>query len=591
MTAPAQPTPTTASDKSWASFVLPNRSALGFTLSISFVISLVIQFVFITNPQLIRSDEPYYALWAQHLLISTPDHTAFIGYMIKPFTALLGNTRFAYTLPFYLMMLILTGVGAVTLFQISKPSPLPSIFFILSMTLIPYFVGIAVIVSTETPLIFFTFLAILTYFFAFLKKPQSTFTWLLGGTFLAMALFSKLTAIFVMVGIFSYPLLSKNRKRLLRNHRLYLSMLPIIIMAIIILVDDYHHDFLLMRYTLSRSYRPFSYIDQWDKPLGMVFSQFNIFSPLIVVIIPVLLTRSFREYFAKDTDKSSHASDTNAGKKIFLLSKEQRFFFAATALLPLVYALYKIATTFLGSYWTSFAYPSMLLLCCFYLAEKWQQGLFRKRIFLNYFLCFLFIVFVYFHSFYGVVDPNFDRSLHKQEKFLGYNQFLSSVATFFQKNFGQIPADNTDRYYDYSSLVNEFPDFYQSSMKKDIPILSLGYSTAAIINFFSQPKTPAVAFSPITFPAWDHSIVGTAPNLFDYIYDFSSLGGKEVYIFVENNRMPLDELSKRLEVYGDKVTLEKVFLSRRKGKFLRRYVLFRLTNFKYEFEKRLFFSQ
>ena len=566
-------------DKSWIFFISPSHSLFGFILFICFVISLIIRFVFITNPELIRSDEPYYSFWGQYFLISTPDHPAFIGYMIKPFIDLFGENRFAYTLPFYLMMLVLTAVGAIALFRISKSS-MPSIFFVLTMTLIPYFAGISVIVSTETPLIFFAFLAIFTYFFAFFEKPQSTFIWLLGGFFLALALFSKLTAIFVIAGIFSYPILSKNRKQHLKNHRLYLSALPIIIMALIILIDDYYHDFWLVRYTLIRSDRPFSYINQWDKPLGMIFSQFNIFSPLLVILIPILLTRSFKNYFSKD-EKQTSSTD-----KISLLSKEQSFFFVATSLLPIIYALYKVATTFLGSYWTSFAYPSMLLLCCFYLAEKWQQGLFRKRIFLNYFLCFLFIIFVYFHTFYGVVDPNFNPQNKKEEKFLQYNYFMSGIAKFFQKNFNQIPADNTDRYYDYSSLVNEFPDFYQSSMKKDVPILSLGYSSAAIINFFSKPKIAAAAFSHVTFSAWDDSILGAAPNLFDYTYDFSTLKGKDIYFIVENNDMPLSEITQKIQPYADKVTLVKVFSSYRKGKFLRRYPLFYLTNFKHNEAKK-----
>ena len=156
-------------DKSWIFFISPSHSLFGFILFICFVISLIIRFVFITNPELIRSDEPYYAFWGQYFLISTPDHPAFIGYMIKPFIALLGDNRFAYTLPFYLMMLVLTAVGAIVLFRISKSS-MPSIFFVLTMTLIPYFAGISVIVSTETPLIFLLFLQSLLTFLLFLKN-------------------------------------------------------------------------------------------------------------------------------------------------------------------------------------------------------------------------------------------------------------------------------------------------------------------------------------------------------------------------------------------------------------------------------------
>lgn len=539
------------------------------------IISFIMRFFFIQNPHLIRDDGSYYALWAKYYLISTPDHPTFIGYMIKPFLFLLGNTRFAYTLPHYLMMAVLTILGTYLINKMSqKKSCWPGIFFALSMSILPYFAGISVIVSTETPLIFFAFLAIFSYFFAFFHHPKKTVLWIAGGFFLAMALFSKLTAIFVMMGIFAYPLLSKKRGEYWKNHRLYLSLLPIIIVAASILIDDYFHNFALIRYTLMRSQRPFSFITQSDVPLGVLFSQFNLFSPLFIIMIPIILTKIIKKYWNQKNIDEKPTSEQ-------FLSTEQQFFLAIASALPFFYAFYKIFTTFLGSYWISFAYPPAILLCCFALAQKWHNNQWKKRILINYLVGFIFICFVYIHTIYGVVDPQFHRvpNRTKSEIAYGYNRFFSKVALFFQQHFHQIPRDNTDRYYDYSALLEQFPDFYRDKMEKDLPIVSFTYHIASIINYFVQPKVFATAFSPKSFPQWNQKIVALKPNIYDYIYDFSALDGKDIYLFVENNEMPVEKLLENLKKYAKKVEWKQTFISQRKGKKLKRLILFRLNAF------------
>ena len=260
---------------------------------------------FVIDPTLLRNDESYYAEWSRHWLITTPDHPAAIGYLIKLFHHFPSNPHISYSLGLIFSMLTLSIVGTLMVRKIAlsigldkREAKFSGLLFLGFINLSPYFAGISVISTTDNPLNVFIFFSFFTYYYCFFDKKENNAYWLLAGTLLALALFSKLTAVFLAVGLSVYVLISKDRKVYLKTKGLYLSAIPVIAMGCLILMDDYFHDFQLIKFSLERSSVDIHPFKEWDKPFGVFFSQFFNYSILLIIWLGYTIVKILKGYFS-----------------------------------------------------------------------------------------------------------------------------------------------------------------------------------------------------------------------------------------------------------------------------------------------------
>lgn len=415
-----------------------------FLVCFIFILIINILKIFLISITTLIDDEAHYVLWTHHLPFGFFDHGPGIAFFIKISTLLFGNTEFGVRFGSILFSIVISFI----LFSFIKNEKDENTAFIsvCLFNIIPFFSGLSLIVTIDTPMFYFLILTIIFYYKAIFYNKKYFY---LGALFFALSLLSKEGAIFIGASIYIFILLSSKRKDILLSKEFYISILLIPIIYSPFIIYNFQTDFSFVKFALDR---------QLQKPGGLMrtiefwISQLALFSPIFFILFCYL---NFRYFLYK--------------KRL-----EKDLYFVLLSFIPFIYILQKSFKNKLEANWALFMYSGALFFVSFFIGKYWNKKSMKSLFFINSILSFIMIVIVIFQYFIPLIPIN---------------------------------GDPTDRYFKFNSLKYDLKDFYENGMDKNIRMVALNYQIPSIINFYLKPEKEAVClnfgtYHPTVFDFW-----------------------------------------------------------------------------------------
>ena len=214
--------------------VLPKKTDLepGWkNIAVLTLVVLLIRFIFIGIMGLMPQDA-YYDFYAQHPALSYYDHPPMIAYLLRFFTSLFGKKVFALKLADS----IVTWGTVLAFYQLAKRFLSPhKIWNGLLLLLSTFMITILSLISTpDVPLMLCWTISLLFLHSAIFQERKIYWIW--AGIMTGLTFDSKYTAVFLLIGLIGFLLISNKYRRSLfsRWFLLYLFCIALCILPVVI---------------------------------------------------------------------------------------------------------------------------------------------------------------------------------------------------------------------------------------------------------------------------------------------------------------------------------------------------------------------
>ena len=431
-----------------------------FLISFIFIIFVYIAKIILISFTALIDDEAYYVLWTKHLPFGFFDHGPGIAYFLKLSLTIFGYNGFGARIGSVIFSILVS----VFLYKFirNERDENSAIISIILFNIIPFFSGLSLIVTIDTPMFYFIIFSIMAYYKSIFYDKKYFY---LSGALIGFSILSKINSVFIIFSIMLFILLSSKRKEIFLSIEFYLSFLIIIIFCLPFIVYIIDTDFAPVIYIIKRLGKAISInraLDFWGAQIGL-------FSPLFFILFVYLIIKTAVKYIKKETS-------------------EKDFYFAFISLIPFLYILQKSFKNKLEANWALFMYAGGLFLVSFFISQNWHKRYIRNLFFGNIIFCMTAISIIILQYFIPIIP---------------------------------IKGYPTDRYFNYNAIRYDIKDYYKNSMNKDIRIFSLNYQIPSMINFYVKPEKEAVClnwdtYHPTSFDFWynDSNFIG---NDFYYI--------------------------------------------------------------------------
>ena len=183
--------------------------------------------------------DAYYYLYGQNLSLSYFDHPGMIGYILRIFTDIFGQSIF--TLKF--ADFIITSLTIVSFYKLASyflsKQKLQRAIILLAST---FFVSILSFNSTpDVPLLLFWTLSIICLYKAIFEDKK--WFWILGGIAMGLAFNSKYTALLLLIGLISFLVFSNRYRKHLLSPWFWSSLFISILVTFPVWYWNYQNEF------------------------------------------------------------------------------------------------------------------------------------------------------------------------------------------------------------------------------------------------------------------------------------------------------------------------------------------------------------
>lgn len=389
-------------------------------LLISALFILVLRLIFIGAMGMMPQDA-YYYFYGEHPALSYYDHPPAIAWLLKAFTAVLGNKAYAVKLADSVTTFgTLIAFYHLSLHFLSRRRASNAFVVFFSTLLITI---VSLISTPDVPLLLCWTLSLLFLYRAvFLEKKGY---WLLAGIMMGLAFDSKYTAVFLPAGLLFYLVVSATHRKWLLSPWLWGSLVLMILASSPVIIWNMQHNFASFRFQSSGrvggiEVRPLDV-------LGVIGHQAAILMPVLFFALFVMLYKTIRKYGLRIS--------TVPPDKLFLLS----FFLPVFLVFFLISPIYWVKIN-----WMMPAYISGIIWVSIYFSPKfirWQQ---------------LFAVVV--HVALAIELIFYPVKVNSDDVWLGWGEMAKSVIALKK----QYPADFVFSADDYktSAMLN----FYMNEM-------------------------------------------------------------------------------------------------------------------------------
>ncbi|MGB0879216.1 MAG: glycosyltransferase family 39 protein [Polaribacter sp.] len=212
---------------------IKNNKAISWVLGFQLFRFLLLPFMGLM-PQ-----DAYYYLYGQNLSLSYFDHPGMIGYILRIFTAIFGQSIFTIKFAdFVITSLTIVSFYKLASYFLSKKK-LDSAIVLIASTL---FISILSFNSTpDVPLLLFWSLTLICLYKAIFEEKKGY--WILGGIAMGLAFNSKYTALLLQFGLIAFILFSNRYRKLLRSPWLWISLLISVAVTFPVWWWNYQNDF------------------------------------------------------------------------------------------------------------------------------------------------------------------------------------------------------------------------------------------------------------------------------------------------------------------------------------------------------------
>ena len=165
--------------------------------------------------------DAYYYLYGQNLSLSYFDHPGMIGYILRFFSEIFGQSVFVIKLADYtITSLTILSFYKLASYFLSKEKTKRALVLLISTI----FISILSFNSTpDVPLLLFWTLSLICLYKAIFEEKN--WFWVLAGISMGLAFNSKYTALTLQIGLIAYILFSNKHRKLIVSPWLWLSLL------------------------------------------------------------------------------------------------------------------------------------------------------------------------------------------------------------------------------------------------------------------------------------------------------------------------------------------------------------------------------
>ena len=240
--------------------------------------------------------DAYYYLYGQNLSLSYFDHPGMIGYLLRIFTDVFGQSIFVIKLTDF----IITSITIICFYKLSslflsKHRMLRSLIVFTSTI----FISVLSFNSTpDVPLLLFWTLTILFLYKAIFEEKK--WHWILAGIAMGLAFNSKYTALLLQIGLLAFLIFSSKYRKLLLSPWLWMSIITSVIVTSPVWLWNYQNEF--VSFAFQSSERTSSIRKFEIKPLlflGTIGHQLLLLLPVLFSIFLVFSFKHIKKAFMK----------------------------------------------------------------------------------------------------------------------------------------------------------------------------------------------------------------------------------------------------------------------------------------------------
>ena len=183
--------------------------------------------------------DAYYYLYGQNLSLSYFDHPGMIGYILRIFTEIFGQSIFSIKFADF----VITSLTILSFYKLASyflsQQKLQRAIVLLASTL---FVSILSFNSTpDVPLLLFWTLSLICLYKAIFEKKG--WYWILGGIAMGLAFNSKYTALLLQIGLIAFLLFSNKHRKLFLKPCVWISLSISVIVSLPVWFWNYQNEF------------------------------------------------------------------------------------------------------------------------------------------------------------------------------------------------------------------------------------------------------------------------------------------------------------------------------------------------------------
>lgn len=334
------------------------------------LIRLVLVFTMGMMPQ-----DAYYYFYSENLSLSYFDHPPMVAWMLKIFSLVLGKSVIGVKLTDF----IVTGLTVYAFYHLAKKFfdgflIERSLFLLISTMMISI---LSLVTTPDVPLLLFWTLSVL-FFFKAVEKNE-TKDWMIAGMMAGFAFDSKYTALALWIGLFGYLITQPEKRKLLQSYKPYLSILIFVLAISPVLIWNFQHDWLSLRFQSSDRVDDMAISNiELKNFFGNLGTQLFILLPVLYIFVLYAVFRVTRDFF--------HTRFRPDSSKWFL------WWFSA----PLILGFMAISIVYwVKLNWTMPAYIAGIILAVYYIPRKWV----RAQMIISLIFHFLFLIQVLFYPF------------------------------------------------------------------------------------------------------------------------------------------------------------------------------------------------
>ena len=215
------------------SSIIKNNKAISWVLGFQLFRLILLPFMGLM-PQ-----DAYYYLYGQNLSLSYFDHPGMIGYILRAFSEVFGQSIFVVKFAdFVITSLTILSFYKLASYFLSKEK-LQRAFVLLASTI---FVSILSFNSTpDVPLLLYWTLSLICLYKAIFE--QKKWYWILGGIAMGLAFNSKYTALLLQIGLLGFLVFSNQYRKLLLSPWLWFSLIISVIVTFPVWYWNYLNEF------------------------------------------------------------------------------------------------------------------------------------------------------------------------------------------------------------------------------------------------------------------------------------------------------------------------------------------------------------
>jgi hypothetical protein len=235
--------------------------------------------------------DAYYTFYGQHLALSYYDHPPMIAYLLRLFTSLFGKKVFAVKL----------ADATVTLFTLlsfyhlackflSVRKALLATALLISTTMMSI---LSLISTPDVPLMLCWTISL--YFLHGALFERKKMDWIWAGLFTGLSFDSKYTAVFLIIGLFGFLVISKNHRKFIFSSWFFLYLLFAALTALPVVIWNARNGFASFKYQSEGRAQEGIHLD-FRGFAGVVGHQTAILLPFLLLSLVYLIYRLCRKY-------------------------------------------------------------------------------------------------------------------------------------------------------------------------------------------------------------------------------------------------------------------------------------------------------